>query len=98
MPRPPLSSLRFGSKQEAAQLLQEWVRDILPAAAGAGGPPPARVLAASVGAADSRLQLELSLPSLAALEAVWGAVPGDAHRAWAERMQVGEREGGGGGG
>ena len=53
-------------------------------------PPPApsvRVLSGAVGASESRLEIEVAgLSSLAALEALWGALPREEHRAWQERL------------
>lgn len=75
---------RFGSRAEAAALLAEWIATIaLPAGL---SPGCARVLAGAVGAPDGRLELELRLASISALEALWAALPAPTHRAWGERL------------
>ena len=86
---------RFGSKAEAAALLTEWATKIAPRAlleagkvgGGTTSPPSVRVLSGAVGASESRLEVEVSgLPSLAALEALWEALPREENRAWQERL------------
>lgn len=81
----PLPSFfRFGSRADAAALLAEWITTI---AVPAGLPAnSARVLAGAVGAPDGRLELELRLPSISALEGLWSSLPAPAHRAWGERL------------
>ena len=92
-----LNQNRFGSKAEAAALLAEWATKIAPRAlaeagklgAGAGrrAAPSVRVLSGAVGASESRLEVEVSgLPSLAALEVLWEALPREEHRHWQERL------------
>lgn len=70
---------------DAVALLQEWVQDI---GSRAGlGPGNVAIASGSVGAPESRLELEVTFASLAELEEFWAAIPPDAHRAWAQRLQ-----------
>jgi len=73
---------RFGGRGAAVGMLQEWARG-----PGRGAPAGGRLLAGHVGAPESRLELELEFASLADFEGFLQGVPGDEHRAWAERFQ-----------
>jgi hypothetical protein len=78
-----LFDCRYGTRSEAAALLQEWVATV-GAAAGCTA-QNTRLRAGAVGVPESRLELELSLPSLAAWEQFLGRIDRQAHRAWSER-------------
>ena len=78
-----LFDCRYGTRTEATALLQEWVSTV-GAKAGAG-PSNTRLSAGAVGVPESRLELELALPSLAAWEEFLGRIDRQAHRAWSER-------------
>lgn len=72
-------------KLEAVALLQEWTRD-LGSAAGLTS-ANTRLFSGSVGVPESRLELEVEFQTLAELEAFWGSIPAEQHKAWSQRMQ-----------
>lgn len=78
-----LFDCRYGTRTEATSLLQEWVSTVgAPAGCTANN---TRLSAGAVGVPESRLELELSLPSLAAWEDFLARIDRQAHRAWSER-------------
>lgn len=77
--------IKYGVKMEAIGLIQEWVQVI-----GSQAGLTARnttILSGAVGAPESRLELEVELDNLAELEAFWGQIPSQAHKAWSQRAQ-----------
>ncbi|KAF8071147.1 drkC [Scenedesmus sp. PABB004] len=75
---------RYGQKAEATALLQEWVARI---GSQAGlTPQNTRLSGGCLGAPESRLEMEVTLDSLAAWEAFLAALPMDEHRAWGQRL------------
>ncbi|CAG9460395.1 unnamed protein product [Pedinophyceae sp. YPF-701] len=76
---------RYGKKAETIALVQEWVESV---GAAAGLPPgAARLSTGTIGAPESRLELEVELSSLAQLEEFWSSIPAAEHRAWSQRAQ-----------
>lgn len=77
---------RYGRKLEAVSLLQEWVTNI-----GSEASPPlnasnTRINSGAIGAPESRLELEITLETLAELEQFWATIPPEAHKHWSQRM------------
>lgn len=70
---------------EAIGLLQEWVQNIGSQAGLTAN--NTTILSGAVGAPESRLELEVELGNLAELEAFWGQIPSQAHKAWSQRAQ-----------
>ncbi|KAL0045455.1 hypothetical protein WJX82_007122 [Trebouxia sp. C0006] len=77
--------IKYGVKMEAIGLLQEWVQDIGSQAGLIAN--NTTILSGAVGAPESRLELEVELDNLAELEAFWGQIPPQAHKAWSQRAQ-----------
>eukprot|EP00887_Chlorella_sp_A99_P007271 scaffold2.g7271.t1 len=75
----------YGAKMEAVALLQEWVRDIGSRAGCTAA--NTRLNSGSVGAPESRLELEVEMPSLAELERFWASIPPGEHQAWSRRLR-----------
>ncbi|GLC33189.1 hypothetical protein PLESTB_000361100 [Pleodorina starrii] len=77
--------VEYGHKQAVTALLQEWVADV---GARAGlTHTNTRLSSGSVGVAESRLELEVTFPSLSEWEHFLGAIPAKEHRAWSQRVQ-----------
>jgi len=76
---------KFGHKQEAIKLLQEWIQKVTEATQSTTG--AMQISHGAVGTPESRIELEVELESLAELESFWGSVPSKYHREWANRMQ-----------
>eukprot|EP00466_Bigelowiella_natans_P021280 jgi/Bigna1/145449/aug1.99_g20157 len=80
-----LPSPRYGSKYAAVELVQEWMRTI---GAKAGlNDNNCRLLSGAVGVKESRLEMEVDMPSFAALETFWSSIPMEEHMDWSERMK-----------
>ncbi|KAL0039602.1 hypothetical protein WJX77_003110 [Trebouxia sp. C0004] len=77
--------IKYGVKMEAIGLLQEWVQNIGSQAGLTAN--NTTILSGAVGAPESRLEAEVELGNLAELEAFWGQVPSQAHKAWSQRAQ-----------
>lgn len=71
---------------DAVALLQEWVTVV--ARQAEGDLQSASILSGSIGAPESRMELELEFNTLSDLEEFWGTIPAQAHKAWSERLQV----------
>ena len=78
-----LFDCRYGTRTEATALLQEWVATVGARAGCAAS--NTRLSAGAVGVPESRLELELALPSLAAWEEFLARIDRREHRAWSER-------------
>lgn len=76
---------RAGCRAEAAALCREWLAEVAAQADG-GLATAGRLLQHQIGGPESRLELELTFESLAQLEAFFGALPSEAHAAWAARV------------
>jgi hypothetical protein len=70
---------------EAVALLQEWVRDI--GAVAGLTPANTSIYSGAIGVPESKLQLEVTLDTLADLEQFWASIPPTEHKAWSQRMQ-----------
>ncbi|KAL6782696.1 hypothetical protein ACKKBG_A07770 [Auxenochlorella protothecoides x Auxenochlorella symbiontica] len=79
-----LFDVKYGSKQEALAHIQEWILTIGQEAGLRLS--DARILSGAVGVPESRIELELDMPDMAALESLWASIPADQHRAWGERL------------
>ncbi|EFJ47589.1 hypothetical protein VOLCADRAFT_120964 [Volvox carteri f. nagariensis] len=77
--------VEYGHKQTVTALLQEWVADV-GALAGLTH-TNTRLSSGSVGVAESRLELEVTFPSLSEWEHFLAAIPAKEHRAWSQRVQ-----------
>ncbi|GBF91479.1 hypothetical protein Rsub_04219 [Raphidocelis subcapitata] len=78
-----LLDARYGCKTETTALLVEWVQTV----GAAAGIPSARVSAGSLGAPESRLELEIEFDSMADWEGFLSRIPAAQHRAWSQRVQ-----------
>jgi hypothetical protein len=83
-PRPHLPP-SYGHKQEATNLVVEWLQTV--GAAAGVAPSSARVSTGALGAPESRLELEIAFDSMSDWEAFLARVPAAAHRAWSQRVQ-----------
>lgn len=75
----------FGRKDAAVDLMRRWWRDIAPEIG--WSTDQLRILTGSVGAAESRIEVEVILEDLAALDRAWsrlGALP--AQGDWADEL------------
>lgn len=70
---------------EALALLQEWVRDVGSQAGFTA--QNTRIFSGAIGSPESRLELEVTVESMADLEQLWGAIPADLHAAWSQRAR-----------
>ncbi|PNW80500.1 hypothetical protein CHLRE_07g319950v5 [Chlamydomonas reinhardtii] len=77
--------VEYGHKQTVTTLLQEWVSDV---GARAGlTHTNTRLSSGSVGVAESRLELEVTFPSLSEWEHFLANIPAKEHKAWSQRVQ-----------
>ncbi|KAF5832784.1 hypothetical protein DUNSADRAFT_11219 [Dunaliella salina] len=76
---------KFGRKAEGTALLQEWVRDVgFPAGLSTSN---TRLSSGAIGAPESRLELEVTFPSVSEWERFLGSVSAKGHKAWSQRIQ-----------
>lgn len=77
--------IRYGFKQEASALMQEWVRDV----GSKAGLVIERcsVSSGAIGVPESRLELEVLFGTLAEWEGFLSRIPAREHRAWSQRIQ-----------
>uniref|UniRef100_A0A7S3VJ29 Uncharacterized protein n=1 Tax=Dunaliella tertiolecta TaxID=3047 RepID=A0A7S3VJ29_DUNTE len=76
---------KFGRKAEGTALLQEWVRDVgFPAGLSTSN---TRLSSGAIGAPESRLELEVTFPSVSEWERFLGSVSAKDHKAWSQRIQ-----------
>ena|SRR5437773_8959807 len=71
----------FGKKPDAFRVLDEWEsysREM--------GWPAGRQLLASIGAPESRVEIEYTFEHLAKLEEVWARLSGDRFKSWQEQL------------
>ncbi|GFR41491.1 hypothetical protein Agub_g2182 [Astrephomene gubernaculifera] len=80
------ADVQYGYKQTVTALLQEWVADV----GSRAGLTQAntRLSSGSVGVAESRLELEVTFPTLTDWEHFLSAIPTKEHRAWSQRVQA----------
>eukprot|EP00879_Flechtneria_rotunda_P006265 GHRR01006585.1.p1 GENE.GHRR01006585.1~~GHRR01006585.1.p1 ORF type:complete len:243 (+),score=77.95 GHRR01006585.1:204-932(+) len=77
--------VRYGHKQEATALLEEWVQNV---GSKAGlTPQNTRLSTGSIGVPESRLEMEVTFDNLGQWEAFLAAVPYQEHKAWTQRIQ-----------
>lgn len=77
---------RFGHKPAVVESLQAWCRDIAPQIGWTAG--NLRLATGSVGALESAVELEVTLPDLSALDGSWtklGAIA--AHKEWSKGLE-----------
>lgn len=77
--------IRFGRKTEATKLLQQWVREI--GAVAGLQPGTVCIRSGSVGAPESRLEMEIDAANMEALDSFWAGIPAEEHRGWCSIMQ-----------
>eukprot|EP00890_Picochlorum_soloecismus_P005463 jgi/Picsp_1/5918/NSC_03275-R1_hypothetical protein COCSUDRAFT_53450 [Coccomyxa subellipsoidea C-169] len=76
--------IAYGSKVDAAVLLQDWVQTV---GSKAGlTKDNTRINSGSIGSPESRLELEVEFETLTDLETFWGSIPSDLHKAWSGKM------------
>lgn len=76
---------RFGHKQEAIGLMHRWWREIAPEIGWQSD--QARILTGSLGAAESRIEVEVHVADLAAIDAAWSRLAGlDRQGEWAAEL------------
>mmetsp|Transcript_14526 Transcript_14526/g.31606 ORF Transcript_14526/g.31606 Transcript_14526/m.31606 type:complete len:240 (+) Transcript_14526:59-778(+) len=78
--------VRYGCKQEATTLLQEWVKEIGSQAGLSSS--NTRLSSGAIGIPESRLELEVSFSSFAEWEQFLGRIPFKDHKAWSQRIQA----------
>lgn len=77
---------RYGCKQEATSLVQDWVREV-GRTAGINS-SNTRISTGAIGVAESKIELEVTFSSLAEWEAFLSRIPHKEHKAWSQRLQL----------
>ncbi|GAX75522.1 hypothetical protein CEUSTIGMA_g2965.t1 [Chlamydomonas eustigma] len=77
--------VRYGCKQDATALLQEWVRDV--GSLAGLNKSNTRLSGGSIGVPESRLEMEVSFQTLAEWEQFLSSIPYKEHKAWSQRIQ-----------
>ena len=78
---------RFGHKQVVIDALKEWHRTIGSQVGWA--PDKVRLASGSIGARESRIEVDIVIRDLAELEAAWAKLATiDAHKAWSAQLDA----------